>query len=716
MCIQIALKLNLTMITKTQRMNLLNKNQIQRFALVLLCLLLCAISSFAQEEASVQVLAKSANNKIMLRWAANTPYAWKKGNEFGYLIERYTISRNGGPVIPVESTMITSYPLKPKPLLEWEALATSDDNAAVIAQAIYGDGFETSTIGQADNILAVNSQLEQRFTFSLMAAEQNYEASKLAGWAYEDTTVIEGEKYLYKIRIATPPDTNIQIKEGSAYASIDFFEELPQPLGFASIFADNNVMLNWDFTTLKQTYSTYLLEKSTDGTNFKQVNGQPIFNAEDTKEGKQISLFYNDSIPNNKKFYYRVKGITPFGETGPASNVESGIGKDVLDFTPHIKRKRITTDETVEIEWEFAEEGNAKISGFELRRANKAEGPYETVVNNIPATSRKATYIGIKRINYFVVMALGKNGTQKPSFPAIVQPVDSIPPKPPTELTGIIDTTGVVQISWKANEELDLSGYRIFRANNAEAEFNQITLEPIRANSYTDTIAVKNLNQNIFYKVMAVDQRYNSSELSEMLTLEKPDLIPPSPPVIKDFKASEEGILLSWINSSSEDVISHAVYRKDLSSNEEGWEQISVLAFEDNNSTYLDTDVMPNKTYAYTLVAKDNTGWESSPSGQLVVKAPKKLFANLITRFNGIADRELRLIRLSWKADSTNASEFLIYRATDDNSLMLYKTVSAEKNNFVDTNLVINKKYTYGLRLVNKDGSQSQINTINVTY
>jgi len=193
-------------------------------------------------------------------------------------------------------------------------------------------------------------------------------------------------------------------------------------------------------------------------------------------------------------------------------------------------------------------------------------------------------------------------------------------------------------------------------------------------------------------------------------------LIPPSPPVIKDFESSEEGILLSWINSSSEDVISHTVYRKDLSSNEEGWEQISVLTLEDNNSTYLDADVMPNKTYAYTLVAKDNTGWESSPSGQLVVKAPKKLFASVITRFNGTADRELRLIRLSWKADSTNKSEFLLYRGVDNQPLTLYKTLNAADNSFTDTSLVINKKYTYGLRLVNKNGSQSQLKEINVTY
>lgn len=687
-------------------------------SLFMLCLalVLCSHSAFGQEEASVKVLAHASSNSIKLRWAANQPLAWKKGNEHGYLIERHTISKNGEAVLPVESTMVTSYPIKPKPLAEWESIATNDDNAAVIAQTIYGEDFDVNAGGGMGQIIAINDQLEQRFTFALMAAEQNFEASIMAGWAYIDEDVKQGEKYLYKIKIALPVDSGYTVQEGSVFASLDFAEELPKPVGFSSIFADGNVMLNWNFNLLQKTYSSYLIEKSTDGTNFQKVNGQPIFNAEDTKEGKQVSLFYNDSISNNKTYSYRVKGLTPFGEVGPPSNVESGMGKEVLDYTPHISRKRLPTDETVEIEWEFAEEGNSKISGFELKRANKAEGPYETVVNNIPATSRKTTYTGLKRINYFVVMALGKNGTEKPSFPAIVQPVDSIPPKPPVELLGSIDTTGIVQLSWKKNEELDLSGYRIFRANNPNAEFSQQTLRPTKENRYTDTVQIRNLNTKLYYKIMAVDQRYNESELSEVLTIEKPDLIPPSPPVIQDYISSEAGIQIKWVPSSSEDVMRHLVYRKDLSSAEDRWEELTMIPVEENTASYTDAAVSPNQSYAYTIVAKDNTGWESTPSNQLVVKAPKKLFASTITRFNGLADRELRLIRLSWKAESTNVSEFLIYRAEGDNPLTLYKTIPAEDSNFVDSNLIINKVYTYGLRLVEKNGSQSQLKEIKITY
>ncbi|MEX0273003.1 MAG: fibronectin type III domain-containing protein, partial [Flavobacteriaceae bacterium] len=309
-----------------------------------------------------------------------------------------------------------------------------------------------------------------------------------------------------------------------------------------------------------------------------------------------------------------------------------------------------------------------------------------------------------------------KNGVEKPSFPALVQPVDSIPPKAPVELTGTIDTTGVVHLHWKANTEPDLAGYRIFRSNNPDAEFNQLTLSPQRENTFTDTIGIRNLNPKIYYKVLAEDQRYNPSGFSEMLALEKPDLIPPSPPVISEYTATENGVNLSWTPSSADDVVEHTVYRKKLGGNETQWELVKAILSEDSISHYLDSQLLPGTTYAYTVVAKDRTGWESNPSGQIVVKTPKKLYAELIPRFNAIVDREQRSIRLDWKANSDTISEFLLYRAEGDAPLALYKTIKGDNTSYVDTHLVVSTKYRYAIQLVEKDGTQSQLKKVEVTY
>ncbi|WFO15312.1 hypothetical protein M601_015995 [Cellulophaga baltica 4] len=168
----------------------------------------------AQETPSVQVISRTQQDRVLLRWAVDQPQAWKEANTLGFLIERSTISRNGEAVVPIDKSMLVTVPLKPQPLEAWETLATQDQNAAIIAQALYGDRFETSSPGEGlGAIYAVNEELEQRFTFGLLAAEQNYEAAKLAGWAFEDTTAKKGEQYVYTISVAIPVESTLIIKK-----------------------------------------------------------------------------------------------------------------------------------------------------------------------------------------------------------------------------------------------------------------------------------------------------------------------------------------------------------------------------------------------------------------------------------------------------------------------------------------------------------------------
>ena len=673
-------------------------------------------SSWGQSEPSIQLISRSFPDKVLLRWAVDKPFEWKKANTFGFLIERATISRNGEAVVPIERQMLTPTPLKPKPIEQWADLANQDKNVAVLAQALYGSSFETTTpnTGTIGKITAVNDELEQRFTFGLLAAEQNFKGALLAGWAFEDRTISPNEKYLYKISVALPDESALIIQDGSVYAGAAFFEELPAPIGFTGMFKDSHVLLSWDFDLLSDTYTNYIVERSEDGKNYQQQNKNPIFNASKVKGSNAVNMFYTDSIPNDKRFYYRVKGKTAFGETGPPTKPFDGKAMQALGFVPRIAYKEIPNDSTAILKWDFKEEGNALISGFELRRGNKVEGPFTTVQKNIAPTIRETTFKGLKRINYFTIVAMGKNGIESPSFATIVQPVDSLPPNPPTLLKGVIDTTGIVTLSWAKNVENDLSGYRIFRSNNPNLEFSEVTNKTLKREYYSDTVVATSLNKKIYYKLQAEDLRYNRSKFSKMLVVDMPDITPPSPPVLKHYQLKQNKVVLEWIPSSSEDVISHHVYRKNLNKANVLWEELSTIPVE-NVQIFIDSTASGNTQYAYSIIAKNESGLESSPSAPITINIKAKLNEKLISKFIGVANRELRYILLTWKTNQ-NVSELKLYRAPASESLKLFKTLKENTLRYTDYELQINNTYQYGIQAILKDGTLTKVQKISIKY
>ena len=684
--------------------------------IVIILFLLIGNLGLGQEEASVQVIARPLPEKVMLRWAVDQPLAWKKANEYGFLIERATISRNGAAVVPIERQMLVANPLRPRPLQEWEALATQDQNAAVLAQALFGKNFETTVPGdKLGNIYAINDALEQRFTFALIAAEQNYEAAKLAGWAFEDKTVKEGEKYLYKISVAIPAESMDQIGEGTVYASSDIFEPLPKPIGLASIFKDSHVLLSWNFNLLQHLFTNYIVERSSDNTTFTPLNGVPIFSAQESQNGQQVSLFYTDSIPNNQTFYYRVKGRTAFGETGPGSEVVEGRSQADLGFVPRIYRKEMPTDNKVTLYWEFDEKGNELISGFELRRANTNKGPYGTVKKGIPVNDRETSYEGLKRSNYFRIVAMGKNGVESESYATLVQPVDSIPPKPPLGLSGVLDTTGIVRLRWDQNLEEDIRGYRVYRSYNTDTEFSEVTASTQFAETYNDTIPLANLNTKVYYKLVAEDQRYNKSEFSKVLVVDKPDVTPPSPPVLSKYEVTQEGIRINWIPSSSQDVVAHVVYRTTAGVRDMQWQKMFETA-NIQDTTFLDSKELEPNVYHITIVAKDSSGLESRPADPLVITWKGKTLEENDITFSGTVNRELRFISLSWKAKDQEVMEYRLYRGSTENDLKLYKTMKGTAKGYNDVELEINSNYVYGLQLVSRQGLQSEFIKIRLKY
>ncbi|MDR2992791.1 MAG: hypothetical protein LBV11_03000, partial [Bacillus cereus] len=348
----------------------------QRLHILILLLMFSSGTLLAQRDTVKLYLRPNITKEsIQLRWTANSPEAWYYTNKNGVIIERYTLMRGESILDNPEKVVLTPKPIKPPVLNDWQHIAQEDQYAAIIAQALYGKDFEVSGgrkgIGE---IIALSQEQEQRYAMSMYAADLSYKAALFAGWGYEDKTAVKGEKYLYRV-IPVSIDNKKHIETAASYVSIDDYEELPRPMELDAIFGDGSVLITWNYQLLLNYYNTYFIERSEEGKPFSRLNQNPLVNI---TGGDRI--FYTDSIQNNKTYYYRVIGLTPFGQEGPVSDTIQGQGTSRLIHIPHITRVAPLDDGSVNVEWEFNEAGNNDIRHFNLERSNTDKGPYEIVV------------------------------------------------------------------------------------------------------------------------------------------------------------------------------------------------------------------------------------------------------------------------------------------------------------------------------------------------
>ncbi|WP_051336255.1 hypothetical protein [Aquimarina latercula] len=685
----------------------------QKLIITILLLLITPKLSFAQSTEvipEVRVIARAQEDRILLRWTLNTPVSWRKANRYGYTLERYTISRDRKTLTDPEK-LIIGQNFIPAPMMEWETIAETSDNGAIMAQALYGESFVVEGGGGFASIINKAEEQQQRFAFGLYAADQDFEIAKKAGLGYVDTAIKPNEKYLYKV-IANIPETELATKEGGVYTGIIDYEPLPEPVDFVGIFQDGATLLSWDSKLLKNTYNSYIIERSEDGSTFKKLGDLP-YAAINRDEKETARTVYIDSIANNTNYQYRIKGVSSFGEIGPASIIVEGEGKEILKFVPHLKTKHIKSEDEVELTWKFPEEGNDAITGFTLKRSDTDRGAYKPVVTNIPPTARKISYDKLRASNYFKITAIGKNNDQRDSFSMLVQPIDSIPPEKPIGLKGVVDSTGIVSLEWTANKEEDLLGYRIYRGNLKNEEYSQVTKSPHSSNTYIDTVKVESLNSKVYYQIMAVDKRYNMSEFSEVLELVKPDVIPPTSPVFTSYKIVNGKVNLEWANSSSEDVEAHYIYRK--AKDESNWQFIHSTN-KNKTTTFADKQVEEGNYYSYTILARDISGLESQPSPPVSVLIPKTTLKPAVKGFYGNVNTYDKTILLSWRYKEEEVSSFELFRAVNEQPSSLYRVLPAGTKRFSDTGLTINSSYKYIIRAVFYDGTYSKYSTITVEY
>jgi len=644
--------------------------------------------------------------EIRLRWAPTDTKAWLDGRKYGYRIERYTLLKDSvWQEKPEKKTIDETF--NPKPIGDWEIKANESDYAAVIAQAFYGDEFSlNSPSSDVGSIINQATELEQRFTTSVFMAEYDYEAAKLAGWAWVDKEIQANEKYLYRIYLNRPKreagDTAV------VYIGMDDRRELPKPIGLNTVFGDKSVLLSWNYKLLSDFYHSYHIERKTASEeNFERITDLPVT----VLDADMQEIFYTDSLANNETEYiYRVIGLTSFDELSPVSDMVRGNGKETASCIPQILSGYFTGEDKAHIFWEFECLRIGLVSKLQIKHSSDIDGDYTIIEDSISLHLRDYPLLLHENINYIKVLAINNDGSKNESFPFQLNKTDSIPPAIPTGLNIIIDSVGVAHLAWTANVEPDLRGYRILRSFTKEGEKSPVAGALIKENHFTDTLSLQLSNPKVYYSLTAVDMRYNESPSCPEVIAEKPNKLTLTEPVITGYEIDNNKVTITWLTNPNMAGIKYSLVRTVHNK-----PQYNKTIFEgDSINTYTDRAVVSGE-YQYTVIAYGLDGNKSYSPKPLVLDIKVSEARDEVAGFNSYIDRNNGYIELSWKKNPL-ARAYRIYKTEEGKKTTLWKEVDGATNRIVDEHLSLDTKYTYSITFISDEGQTSKPKSLIVNY
>lgn len=651
-----------------------------------------------EKKAALKILACPAkSDSVMLRWAPADRESWKLGNRYGYIVERYTLIHDGQYVPKPVARQLTPHPLLPKSEILWQVHADRNKYAAIAHECIFG---AASDIPSGPVGVYRRYQEEQnKYAFALYAADRSPLTARLSGLWFTDRMVAPTDKYVYTVRVAAPD--SVGSDTAFVFTGLQEYKALPEPGTLKAGWGDRKVMLSWNAFFLNTTYTGYVVERSSDGKHFESLSDNSTVQLTDSGVNPEL-MFRTDTFPDNiHTWYYRIRGNTSFGETGPAGNVVTGHGRLTLQEAPAWALKEVLANRYVRLAWTFPTEKNECIAGFRVYRSDKPGGSKQLIFESKNKNLREFIDKSPQSTNYYLVSAYDSETEKISANETFAGLVDTTPPPSPVSLTGRVDSAGVVYLRWNAANAPDVDGYRVFYSNHPEHEFMAVDGTITKDTFFVDTINVNTLSRKIWYRVRAIDKVGNQSDFSSMLKLTRPDNNPPVTPVLQTAVARKDGVELKWINSTSEDVVSHLLFRVRRADGATD----TIVFNRDGKSvgTYIDRTVANGETYSYSVQAIDESGLHSEMSAPVLACADAGDVSSVM-KINALACEKGVMLRWSCTARRT-LERVLIYRSVDGQSPRLLTSVVGDS--FTDVDVRFGHTFTYRIRAVFTDGTTS---------
>jgi len=171
-----------------------------------------------------------------------------------------------------------------------------------------------------------------------------------------------------------------------------------------------------------------------------------------------------------------------------------------------------------------------------------------------------------------------------------------------------------IKISWEKSKAKDFSQYYLYRSENIDGSYKLIA--KLYNNHFIDKIDED--GQVYFYKISVIDKDGLES-LHDKLSAKGQTLAKPEAPQLMQATLTTNSIHVTW-NKTDTRSRSFVLVRK----YKKGWFKTITQEFKGlKNTQYIDTNIVPNSQYTYTVYSVDKYGIVSNPSKEVTVVTPE---------------------------------------------------------------------------------------------
>ena len=400
------------------------------------------------------------------------------------------------------------------------------------------------------------------------------------------------------------------------------------------------------------------------------------------------------------EYFFTVTAINKLGEESSYSSVLTIKSNDWEAPEAVIMNNTTALSNAIGLTWEGSQADD--VENYHVYRSeNQILQPLST---NYLATVVETSYIdeSISSGTFYYYLIVSEDTAGNLSVPSNIvsgTSLDNIPPNTPTELSVSIGENSWVQLSWYANVEADLLGYKVWKSTAVFSDTSEADLLTVSSSTSWSDVSVEE-GITYYYGITAFDNLGNESALSSVSSVFIPDVTAPKAPVLLFANSNDIGVELIWNKNQEADVVAYQLYASTNSTISEILNEES-LQLIDTSYQYNITSLNEGVLYYFIITASDTAGNVSEKSNilsgyRLNVTppiAPTNLQLHLISE---------NAIELDW--DNATEVDFAYYQVFRNDELLVDNLTASY---YLDESLAYDSDYIYYITSVDSEGNKS---------